>query len=125
MQQLRFEEKWDKTLSDQDRQEIIKVFNSSKDSLDQKITFTPLWQAINHNNDLLVSVIVHNPTRERLTFQNKTVYFIANKDILANYTFNIPALKVEPFTSMPWTFIYPKTSLNQEITNNKGYLMMK
>ncbi|MDC3417381.1 SLAP domain-containing protein [Aquibacillus salsiterrae] len=120
--ELTFEAKWDKTLSVKDREHIKQVFLESVETLDKQVTFTPLWQAINHENNLLVTVLVHNPTNVPLSFRDKRLCYTEQEEIIAEHSFTIPTLTLQPGTSMPWTFIFPKQCLpsNYSLTKNSA-----
>lgn len=109
MQSLVWQEKWATTLSKQDRREIEGIFSQSVRHLHKgMVNFTPIWQAKNHRNDLLISVVIHNTTEDRFALQNTPIAYIAeNETTLAQHTFTTNQIVVEPNTSMPWTFIFP------------------
>ena len=58
MQQLQFENSWDKALSAQDRSYIEKVFVETKHLNGTGVIFSPIREAINHKEALLVTVLV-------------------------------------------------------------------
>ncbi|MEH7385823.1 SLAP domain-containing protein [Bacillus sp. JJ1521] len=107
MQKLVFEEAWDRTISQKDREEIKHIFHKAVTKLETGITFTTIWVAVNHKNERLVTTIVHNNTAQNLLFENTTLEIWDGANHLAEHTFTLPALKVPPVTSMPWTFIFP------------------
>lgn len=72
MQNLVFEEAWDKTISNQDRYEIERAFQQSMIPQNELLC-TPLWRAINHKGDLLVTVLIHNGTKEDFSILDKTM----------------------------------------------------
>jgi SLAP domain-containing protein len=111
MQILRFESSWDKALSNKDRVMIQQLFLETSRSNDESIHFVPLWQAINHKGDLLVTVLIHNFTKHVHLFQDEKMHYLENKEIIAEHIFTLPSLIIEAKTSMPWTFIFPKDHL--------------
>ncbi|WP_176555770.1 SLAP domain-containing protein [Virgibacillus ndiopensis] len=111
MQKLRFESSWDKTISTKDRNQIEQVFSDTQCAVNEPIYFSSLWQAINHKNQLLVTVLIHNTSQKNLSFQNTKMRYLENNEIVVEYSFTLPLLFVEPHTSMPWTFIFPVESL--------------
>lgn len=122
MQKLQFEPAWDRTISAKDRNLIERTFHESEPS---EQTFTPLRQAINHNKDLLVTVIVNNNTQRLLSFKNKELEYLEKEQLIAEHIFTIPALAINPNSSMPWTFIFPKQSIKKEPQLSNGRLYMK
>ncbi|KMY48707.1 SLAP domain-containing protein [Peribacillus loiseleuriae] len=107
MQKLQYESSWDKTLSNKDRKIIEGIFLETSLLNQNRIQFTSLWQAMNHKGELLVTVLVHNFSHQDCSFMNKKLRYMENNEIIAEHTFTLPSLIVQPETSMPWTFIFP------------------
>ncbi|MGM9943617.1 MAG: SLAP domain-containing protein [Lysinibacillus sp.] len=108
MQQLRFESSWDKALSAQDRDYIEKLFNDTKEQQHHStIVFSPIREAINHRNELLITVLVHNFSQNPFTFEKTRLVYSNEQEILAEKEFTLPSLTIPPQVSMPWTFIFP------------------
>ncbi|MBM7570760.1 SLAP domain-containing protein [Aquibacillus albus] len=122
MQQLQFESSWKKTISPKDQQHIEQVFLETKQTEENRINFTALWEAKNHKGDLLVTVLIHNPTEDAAIFLSKRLQYVKDDEVIATHTFTLPSLVVEQHTSMPWTFIFPNESLNHDATWKKGKL---
>ncbi|MGG3801418.1 SLAP domain-containing protein [Metabacillus fastidiosus] len=110
MQQLQFEESWHKALSAQDRQNIERIFSETKHLNNSNVLCSPIREAINHKEALLVSVLVHNFTDHVLTFNNKSLLYSVQGDVIADKVFTLPVLVIPSRVSMPWTFIFPKDS---------------
>ena len=121
MQQLQFESSWDKTLSTQDRESIEKLFNDTKQQQDSTIVFSPIRQAINHRNELLVTVLVHNFSQQSLQFKDTRLVYLNGQKVLAENVFTLSTLTIPPQVSMPWTFIFP---VYQREDFGNGQLMM-
>ena len=107
MQQLQFESSWAKALSAQDRESIEKLFNDTKQQQDSTIVFSPIRQAINHRNELLITVLVHNFSQQPLQFKDTRLVYSNETEVLAENVFTLPTLTIPPQVSMPWTFIFP------------------
>ena len=107
MQQLQFESSWAKALSPQDREFVEKLFNDTKQQPDSTIVFSPIRQAINHRNELLITVLVHNFSQHPFTFDNTRLVYSNGQEVLAENVFTLPILTIPPQVSMPWTFIFP------------------
>ncbi|YCA45780.1 SLAP domain-containing protein [Bacillus sp. JZ8] len=122
MRQLQFEASWDRALADQDRQNIKRIFNETKHLKDSAIFCSPIREAINHNEDLLVTVLVHNCTDHLFTFMNTRLLYSIGGEVIADKVFTLPALTIPPEVSMPWTFIFPKDSYTPQITLKNGQL---
>ncbi|MEH7381240.1 SLAP domain-containing protein [Bacillus sp. JJ1533] len=107
MHKLLFEEAWDRTISQKDREEIQHIFHEAVTKLKTGVTLTTVRVAVNHKNERLVTTLVHNKTDQKLFFENTIIEIWAGEDRLAQHHFTLPALQVPPETSMPWTFIFP------------------
>jgi len=107
MQTLVFETAWDKTIAQEDREAIIDLFHETKKTANKSIAFTPITQSYNYRGDLLIMVLVHNFTGQLFSFEKMNlIYKEKDKDIAAMH-FSFPGLKLDAWTSMPWTFIFP------------------
>ena len=94
MQQLKFEASWAKALSAQDRASIEKLFYDTKQQHDSTIVFSPIRQAINHRNELLVTVLVHNFSQQPLVFKDTRLVYSNGQEILAENTFTLPTVTI-------------------------------
>ena len=122
MQQLQFEASWDKALAVQDRQNIERIFHETKHLNSSGIVFSPIREAINHREELLVSVVVHNFTDDSLTFHNTRLLYKIPGEVMANQAFTLPALSIPSHVSIPWTFIFPKGSYTPQVSFENGQL---
>jgi len=107
MQQLQFESSWEKALSTQDRDYIEKLFNDTKGQHHATIVFSPIREAINHRNELLITVLVHNFSQNPFTFEDTRIVYSNEHEALAENVFTLPTFTIPPQVSMPWTFIFP------------------
>ncbi|WP_225231109.1 SLAP domain-containing protein [Solibacillus faecavium] len=105
VQKLQFEAAWDKTIAKQDRLSIEQLFHHSKDEETDEISCCFVRKALNHRQQLLLTVLIHNRSEEVLNFQNREVTCTTAKGVFAK-AFTIPKLNIPPNTSMPWTFIF-------------------
>ncbi|OCA80752.1 SLAP domain-containing protein [Bacillus sp. FJAT-27986] len=122
MQHLQFEKSWDKALSAQDRSYIEKVFVETKHLNGTGVIFSPIWEAINHKEALLVTVLVHNFTDQPLTFNNTGLRYKIQGEVIAENEFTLHNLVIPNEVSMPWTFIFPKESYKTQIPIKNGRL---
>ncbi|AUJ24729.1 SLAP domain-containing protein [Virgibacillus dokdonensis] len=124
MQRLLFEASWEKTIDARDREEIEKVFEQVKEMKESRQSFFILSQARNHRNDLLVTVLIQNGLEtDWVLCGGKLTYYEANK-LIATEVFSDKRLIVPAKCSMPWTFIFPESSVQQEPNFKKGTLQM-
>ncbi len=123
MQQLQFEQAWAKAISSKDKYTIEQLFQETKEEKGTSIQCVPIREAFNHRRELLVTVLIHNFTPNALPFQKTNVQY-KNNDITLEYAFTIEALVVPPFTSMPWTFIFPADRLPENQNLLGGVLVI-
>ncbi|QDP39909.1 SLAP domain-containing protein [Radiobacillus deserti] len=121
MQKLVFEDKWEKTIAEEDRLRIQEIFANLQSEQKDGLFFIPIRQAVNHRDDLLVSVLIHNATNEPITFEEKNVKYLEDCKVMGEYFFTLP-VRIEAYTSMPWTFIFPKSALNNYVSLENGRL---
>ncbi|MGY3715812.1 SLAP domain-containing protein [Sutcliffiella cohnii] len=122
MQQLRLEPAWDRTLSTNDRQHIEHIFQETKHIQNSRISFSPIREAKNHSEALLITVLIHNGTDQPLTFHNKRLKYKIRDEVIGDYLFTLPELSVPSNVSMPWTFIFPKGSYMRNVPFENGEL---
>lgn len=122
MQQLQFEASWNKTLSTKDRELIQTIFDETKNVNHFGIQFTPIREAINHKQELLVTVIVHNFSQNPFLFNNTRIAFCNNHEVIVEKVFTLPTITIPPFVSMPWTFIFPAFDGELEKITSTGTL---
>ncbi|WP_453993560.1 SLAP domain-containing protein [Bacillus nitroreducens] len=125
MQKLIFEAAWDRTISQKDREELKQVFQKEISNLGNGVTFTTVWVAENHKNELLVTAIIHNKTEQHFCFESTTLEFYEESTLLAEHTFTLPSLVVAAETSMPWTFIFPVGSYERSDSIELAELKLK
>lgn len=121
LQKLTFESKWDKTIADQDRGQIKQFFQEAILVPAKNIQFTSLWQAKNHRGELLVTVLIHNISQRNFSFVDQQMTYLVNDSFFAKHTFSSP-ITIEKQTSMPWTFIFPASTLNSDERFEDGVL---
>lgn len=122
MQQLQFEASWDKALSSKDRQNIERIFNETTHLPESNVQFIPIREAINHEESLLVTVLVHNFSDYPLIFENTRLLFTIEGEAIADKIFTLPGFTVPAKVSMPWTFIFPKGSYQDQSSFENGRL---
>lgn len=121
MQTLQYESAWNKTISQQDRSLVEETFKKVALTADP-IQFTPLRIDWNYKRELLVIVIVHNTTESDYTFNQEKLSLKLHDVTLAEHTFTTPNLLVKAKTSMPWTFIFPVGSYQENSNFKDGIL---
>ncbi|RLL47766.1 SLAP domain-containing protein [Oceanobacillus piezotolerans] len=123
MQRLEFEAAWDKTIAKRDREKIIDIFQGLTHK-DKGIVFTFLKQAINHRNDLLLMVLIHNYNAERAVFKSPKIRVKKQENIIAEYQFERQPPDLKGNTSIPWTFIFPQGSYVKQVDYSDAELIL-
>lgn len=121
---LKFEDKWDKTISEQDRRLIQSIHDQIKDTTTEQLSFHTIRTTKNYKNDLLVTVLIGNTTAESFVFKNKKLAYTEEKEWVAWDVFSIPQLIVPGYTTTPWTFIFPATQLLKSPSFKEGQLIL-
>lgn len=112
MQKLFFEPAWDKTIAEVDRELITKHFRTLQPKDNVYLSF--LREAVNHKNELLVTVLIHNGQRDPLQIEETAIaYQPAHKSTIVS-VFHLPLL-IPAKTSMPWTFIFSSSNQTEQI----------
>ncbi|MDR7073929.1 SLAP domain-containing protein [Fictibacillus barbaricus] len=121
MQKLAFEQAWDKTIADQDRLEIQRVFSEMNHENKKGQDAFLLKTAFNHKLQFLVTVLVNNYSNESFSLLNQKAVYVESGKVIAKleseYTLEIPSQ-----TSMPWTFIFSEDQLEQDPSGYSGEL---
>lgn len=125
MQQLKLESSWDKALSSKDRTDIESIFLETNENNLENIRLSPIWNAVNHRGELLITVLIHNFTQKTLTFNEKRLVYIENDESVVESSFTLPTLVIPSKVSMPWTFIFPVNCLQKPAKFEKGHLEIK
>ncbi|KGR78043.1 SLAP domain-containing protein [Ureibacillus manganicus] len=125
MQKLQFETSWDKALAAEDRQQIEKLFHNTKKLNSSEILFSRIRVAINHKDELLVTVLVHNFSDRPLDFINKRLIYSIQGEVIGDSKFTLPALVIQPRVSIPWTFIFPKETYTEQPSYETGQITIQ
>ncbi|NBJ69482.1 MULTISPECIES: SLAP domain-containing protein [Clostridia] len=122
MQRLIFEAVWDRTIDARDRERIKHVFEQVNEMDKPLCPFLLLNQVHNHRGDLLITVLIQNGLETNWILHHQTLtYYEANTPI-ATETFSDKRLVIPGKCSMPWTFIFPKKTIQQEPYFKEGQL---
>lgn len=113
MQTLQFEKAWERTISREDRLMITNQFAQIKHKTAQGIEISYLWEAQNHQGDLLMTTFIHNYSDEPIRLTNTNIAYIKNEQLIASGKFSVPE-SVPSQTTMPWTFIFSDENLTDE-----------
>ena len=110
---LIFEEKWDRTIAERDRQMFEEIY--AKHPIEEgKLQFIPVRIAFNHRNDLLASVCIVNGTDD-WKLENRLLFYYEDNELVAEKHFT-HKLIVPANTAVPWTFIFTPDSMIRQAT---------
>ncbi|CDO04683.1 hypothetical protein BN988_03248 [Oceanobacillus picturae] len=121
MQQLVWEQAWDKTISLGDRKQIEITFEQANEEA-TRIKYIPFWQARNYRGELLITVIVQNFSDKAMPFTQLPLRYMEEGELVASHTFSFPNLELAARSSMPWTFIFPEDTIEREPNLVEGKL---
>ncbi|WP_347548319.1 SLAP domain-containing protein [Pseudalkalibacillus hwajinpoensis] len=106
---LKFEEKWERTISDGDRTMFLNVYENNPIQ-EGKLQFVPVRAAFNHRDCLLASVIILNGEQD-WKLQKQNLFYFEGQELLAEGCFTHQSLTVPYGKAVPWTFIFQTPSL--------------
>lgn len=139
MQTLHLEPAWERTISMQDYQLINKLFLRRQNaprlfqemSLAQlcmeghsSVLLFPIWHAVNHSGDLLVTALIENQTNQVLNIVDEMITYCYEEKKLAKAPFTLTQVLLKPHTTVPWTFIFPHVSLEQTLSSQERKLVL-
>ena len=107
---LQFEEKWDRTISDDDRKLFQNVYEQNPIQ-EGKLLLVPVRAAFNHRNQLLASVLIINGL-EDWALQDRLLHYVEGEIIAAEGRFTHELL-VPTHSAVPWTFIFHPNSFQR------------
>ena len=117
MQSFQLQEAWQRTISEEDKERLFLLFEESKDHSAEAITCVPYRLAVNHRQELLCTVLIHNRSEESLDIRNVDISVYKNNLEIAHHSFHDLPLQLPSKTSMPWTYIFPLDRYHSSLTN--------
>src|SRR5699024_148059 len=105
MQKLYFETAWERTIAQNDRKKIIKIFEKVQPTLSSGVHITFLWTAKTHETETLITTLIHNVRPHVLQITNTIINYKVNTEVQYKDKFDVK----EPIpvnSSMPCTFIF-------------------
>lgn len=113
MQTLQFETAWERTVSREDRLTITNKFAQLKHETAQGVVLSYLWEAQNHQGNLLITTFIHNYDDKPIRLTDTNIAYIKNEEQITSGTFSIPEAILSQ-TTMPWTFIFSDENYTDE-----------
>ncbi|WP_270180500.1 SLAP domain-containing protein [Alkalihalobacillus sp. CinArs1] len=110
---LKFEEKWERTISEKDRMLFYEIYKQYPIKL-HTVAFAPVRVAINHRGSLLATVLVLNGHDCEWKLNDTILHYCERGELVAVHSFSHSSLVVPPRCAMPWTFIYNSNTFQKE-----------
>src|SRR5699024_139673 len=113
MHNLYFENAWERTISQTDRDKVTEIFKKAKPMLHSGVHFTFLWAAKNHENETLITTLIHNVRPHTLHLTDTIVACNINTETQYKNKFHVKK-PIPANSSMPWTFIFSQHEIINE-----------
>ncbi|PIC81938.1 SLAP domain-containing protein [Sporosarcina sp. P1] len=118
--QIMFEETWEATLSDQQKQAFIYQYETKR-SVHDEFTATPILLKRKRNGGLVATVFLQNNRDELLSIREATVYVVNERgETAAEETFSL-FLDIPSFTATPWSFVFLPTCVDSTEEPTDGW----
>lgn len=102
---IMFEETWEATLSDQQKQAFIYQYETKR-SVHEEFTATPILLKRKRNGGVVATVFLQNNRDELLSIREATVCVVNERgETAAEETFSL-SLDIPSFTATPWSFVF-------------------
>src|SRR5699024_532660 len=102
MQKLYLVTQWERTIAQNHCSIIIKIFEKVKPTQTNSVHFTFLWAAKNHENETLITTLIHNVRPHVLQLTNTIVTYKVNTEVQYKDKFDVKE-PIPANSSMPWT----------------------
>ncbi|WP_047985157.1 accessory Sec system S-layer assembly protein [Ornithinibacillus californiensis] len=116
--QLDLEESWEKSIAEEAKTALAQIVNNAPPLKPGEVNFMGVNAKRNDNGDLAVTLLIRNGSDKNVTFQQIP---LGVKDASGNEivqgSFKVDNLIIKSNTSKPWTFIFPKSMLKEDIIN--------
>lgn len=106
--QIVFEETWEATLSDQQKQAFINQYETKR-SVNEEFTATPILVKRKRNGGIVATVFLQNNRAELLAIRETTACIVNERgETVAQETFPL-SLDIPAFAATPWSFVFLPT----------------
>lgn len=118
-QNLSLDAAWEKQISRQDRNLVETTFAETITELYGWNEYTYLRHDVNHDQALLVLVLVHNWSEIPKNITDEALVCLnAKQEKIARHSFSFP-FQLSAKTSTPWTLIFPKGTYQPNINKQQ------
>lgn len=114
--QLELDEAWKKQLPKEQQEKLIEIVKGLPKLGKTEVNFTGLQAKLQDDQSLHVSIFIRNGNDKAINLEQLPLEVIdANGKQVAKGSFKLdPVLTVQPNSTKPWTFIFPKELVNAE-----------
>ncbi len=113
-QQLELEESWIKALSDEQKNGLIRLAQTLPPIKPGEVNVQSVQVSKAADDSLRALLLIRNGANQALSFESLPLaLFDANGEKVAEGVFQLNGLTVNPETSKPWLFIFPKESIRK------------
>lgn len=111
-QQLELEESWIKALNDSQKNNLIELARNLPPLQQNEVNVQSVQLSKDDEGALRVLLLIRNGSEQALNFEKiPLALHDAAGDMVAKGLFELGSLTVNPHTSKPWLFIFPKESI--------------
>ena len=115
---LELDEKWEKTLPEEQKENLKKIVEKLGDPAKNELNFTGLSATTLENGNLTISLLIRNGYDRNVNIEKLPLQLIdATGDLVAEGQFNIGNFEVKANTTKPWTFVFPASLIQKENPN--------
>ncbi|WP_046178109.1 accessory Sec system S-layer assembly protein [Domibacillus tundrae] len=112
---LELDEKWEKTLPDEQKENLKKIVEKLGDPAKNELNFTGLSAATLENGNLTISLLIRNGYDRNVNIEKLPLQLIdATGELVAQGQFNVGDFEVKANTTKPWTFVFPASMIQKE-----------
>ncbi|MCM3791570.1 accessory Sec system S-layer assembly protein [Domibacillus indicus] len=112
---LDLDEKWDKTLPEEQKENLKRIVEKLGNPAKNELNFTGLSAATLDNGDLTISLLIRNGYERNVNIEKLPLQlFDAAGDLVAQGQFNVGDFEVKANTTKPWSFVFPASLVQKE-----------
>jgi accessory Sec system S-layer assembly protein len=112
---LELDEKWEKTLPEEQKENLKKIVKKLGDPAKNELNFTGLSATTLENGNLTISLLIRNGYDRNVNIEKLPLQLIdATGELVAQGQFNVGDFEVKANTTKPWTFVFPASLIQKD-----------
>ncbi|MEQ6391130.1 accessory Sec system S-layer assembly protein [Bacillaceae bacterium S4-13-58] len=116
--ELDLADSWKQSLAEDAIESLEKVIANAAPLKPGEVNFMGINARIQGSGDLAVTVLIRNGTDKNIQFQQLPLKVEdASGEVIAEGSFKFDSFEVKANTSKPWTFIFPKSMVKNDVIN--------